>query len=136
MHKRKFRVFLDLIPLIILVLFASILIYKVAIHQYNFQWQHIVMLSLLPINIALVGLHHHVAVIFLGFTLLLGVAGLLAVTPAVTITTFYAGPVPVFYGQLFFWALYVIHLIVSGRYYFGIGTKKYWQTLFSGHLRD
>ena len=135
MNFRKLRYILDVIPLAIIVVLESIFLFEVIDQEYGFQWQHKVALVLLPINIGLFFWHHQVAVLSLGITLILGLLGFLAVTHSISIRTISVGRVPIFYGQPNFWLFFLIHLVVSGRYYFAIATRKYWQILF-GNLKS
>jgi hypothetical protein len=78
--------------------------------------------------------NHKIGVVTLGVVLLTGLIGLLSFSAAITISTHSVGIdgvyVPLFIGQPVFLLWFLIHLVISGRYYFGIGTKKYWRDLF------
>ena len=136
MRKDKIKYYLDFIPLIILIVSAIILVWTVATTNIEFLWKHIVGLIILPINIVVFYWRHKIGVITLGVTLLLGLLSILSYSSAVSTTTTYIGKsegfkIPVFYGQLIFILWLLIHFILSGRYYVGIATKRYWQELFS-----
>ena len=132
MTKQKIKYLLDFIPLLILIISAIILIWVVVTTDTVFQWRHIAGLIILPINIGLFFWQHKVGVLALCLTLLLGLLGVISFSDAITTTTAYFGKsedfkLPVFHGQPIFLLWLLIHFIVSGRYYVGIVTKKYWQ---------
>lgn len=132
MAKQKIKYLLDFIPLIILVLSAIILINIVITTDIILQWRHIAGLIILPINISLFFWRHKVGVLALCLTLLLGLVGAISFSDAIATTTAYIGnsedfKLPIFHGQPIFLLWLLIHFIVSGRYYVGVVTKKYWQ---------
>ena len=132
MPKFKPKYLLDLIPLIILTAYAIYLVWEVASNNLFFFWRHIFGLILLPVNYFLFWWRHKVGVIALGLTLFMGLFGLLSYNLAISMYTFYVGQetkFPIFYGQTIFLLWLLIHFIISGRYYFGILTKKYWKEL-------
>lgn len=135
MTKKKIKNILDFTPLLILTIPAIILIWTIATTDIVFLWKHIVGLILLPINYLLFFWRHKVGILGLGLTLLLGLLSLLSYSPATTTTTLYKsmgdGNVPFFHGQIIFLLWIVVHLIVSGRHYVGIATKKYWNGLIN-----
>jgi hypothetical protein len=100
------------------------------------MWKHLVGLSFLPIIFLAFRWQHKMGVLVLGFTILTGLIGLLSYSHTITTANLTIGKsedlqVPIFYGQPIFLLWLLIHLIVSGRHYFGIATKKYWQNLLS-----
>ena len=133
---KKYKYYLDFLPLIILIIYAGILVAERINGEYALQWQHVVGLTILAINICLFFWQHHIAVLALGLTLFLGLLGLIAFTHSITISTWYFGPsdfrIPFFYGQLIFLLWLIIYFLVSGRYYVGIASAKYWTKLFDG----
>jgi hypothetical protein len=135
MKTEKIKNLLDFIPLIILTIYAVILVWTVLSFDTGFSWKHIVGLIILPINYILFWRRHKLGIIGLGLTLLLGLLSILSYSYSVTTSTFTVGKsedfqIPVFYGQPIFLLWLLIHFIISGRHYFGIVTKKYWQELF------
>lgn len=67
----------------------------------------------------------------LGITIFLGMIGLISFDTNISIHNFFIGKtentmIPVFYGQPIFLLFFIIHFILSGKYYFGILTKTYW----------
>ena len=134
MTKNKFKYYLDFVPLIILIVCAIILIANVITYKTFFFWRHIIGLIVLSVNIWLFFWRHQIAVLALGLTLFLGLFGAISFSYAIAITTTYIGKdskIPIFYGQPIFLLWLLIHFIVSGRYYLGIGTKEYWIELFA-----
>ena len=131
MNKQSLRQKLDYIPFVILIISAIILIIKVIANKNGLLWKHYLgFIGLIFIMLAFFR-NHKTGVITIGLVLLLGLFGLLSFSAAITITTFNIGKpefsIPIFYGQSIYLLWISIHLVISGRYYFGIGTKKYWQ---------
>lgn len=132
--KEKIKNYLDFIPLVIVTICAINLVWVVMTTDIVFSWKHIVGLLFLPINYFLFFKNHKVGVVGLGLTLFIGMVSLLSFSPAIEITTFIIGKtedfqIPIFYGQTIFLLWLLIHFIVSGRFYVGVLTKKYWQDL-------
>ena len=100
-------------------------------HGIAFMWKHIVGLLALPLIVLVFFRNHKAGVLVLGLTLCLGLFSLLSYNPVVTTFTLtVGGNVPVFYGQPVFLLWLLLHFVVSGRYYVGILTRKYWEELF------
>ena len=136
MTKDKIKDRLDFVPFIILVISAIVLVSTVISTDIVFMWKHIVGLCFLPIIFFTFRRRHKIGVLVLGLTLLIGLLSLLSFSPAVTTSTWTIGKnadsqIPIFYGQPIFLLWLLIHFIVSGRHYFGIATKKYWQNLLN-----
>jgi hypothetical protein len=136
MTKDKIKNLLDFIPLIILTISAIVLVWTVITTDTVFMWKHIVGLCFLPIIFMAFRWRHKIGVLTLGLTLLIGLLSLLSYSHAVTTSTWTIGKsadsqIPIFYGQPIFLFWLLIHFIVSGRHYFGIVTKKYWQDLLN-----
>jgi hypothetical protein len=131
----KVKKSLDAVPLVILLCCAAILIQSVITEEISLQIRHWIGLGMLPVLIFLFFWRHQVGVLSLGLTILFGTFGLLSFSPSISITTFGMNPgdvfIPLFYGQPIFLLWFTIHLVISGKYYFGIGTKKYWDKLLS-----
>jgi hypothetical protein len=135
MNKQSIREKLDYVPFLILLILAAILIIKVIANDVGLLWKHnIGFVGLLLITVAFF-ISHKVGVLAIGFVLLCGLLGLLSFSSTIEITTFFVGKsdfrVTIFYGQPVFLVWIIIHLLLSGKYYFGIGTKKYWIELLS-----
>lgn len=136
MTKNKLKNYADTVPLIILIVSAIILIAKVISFDTFLLWRHIIGLIILSINIGLFFWRHQLAVLALGLTLFLGLFGTISFSHTNSITTAYVGKsedfrIPIFCGQPIFLLWLLIHFILSGRYYIGIGTGKYWKELFA-----
>ena len=127
------RKYLDYIPLACLLVSAIILLWDVNQANVVLVWKHYVGLFLLLIVIVLVFIKHVFGMLSLGLTVLLGVIGLLSYSPAISVTTFYHSgfgvniPLLRFQPVFLIWA--TIHFVLSGRYYVGVLSKKYWQNL-------
>ena len=133
MIKGKVKHYLDFLPLAILTISAIMLILHVSATDTILVWQNFLGLLILPINYFLFWWKHKLGVVGLGLTILLGLVGLLSFDYAITISTITIGKevkFPLFYGQLIFIWWFIIHFVISFRYYVGVLTKKYWQELF------
>ena len=133
MKRERLRQILDFVPLFILAISAITLIWNRVSGEIGFQWKHILGLLILPINFYLFKLFHKLGIITLGATLLLGLVGIISYSPAISISSVAWTPfdlhIPIFYGQPIFLFWLILHLIISARYYFAMGTKKYWVEL-------
>lgn len=136
MTKDKIKNFQDFVPLIILTISAIVLVWTAITTDTGFLWKHIMGLLVLPLNYFAFWWRHKIGVLALGLTLIVGLLSLLSYSHAVTTSTWTIGKsadsqIPIFYGQPIFLLWLLIHLIVSGRNYVAIATKKYWQDLFN-----
>jgi hypothetical protein len=135
MTKNKIKNLLDFIPLIALTIYAIVLIWTVATTNIIFSYEHYIGLTLLVITAGLFIKRHKLGVLLLGFTMLLGLFKVLSYSAVITFHSFggsingHSSPEIKIQAIFILWLL--IHLIVSGRHYIGIATKKYWQDLFS-----
>ncbi len=141
MTKDRIKNFLDFVPLIILTISAIVLVWTVFSTDIVFMWKHIVGLSFLPIIFLTFRRRHKIGVLILGLTLLIGLLSLLSYSPAVTTSTWTIGKnanyqFPIFYGQPIFLLWLIIHFILSGRHYVGIGRNKYWQELLNKPIKE
>jgi len=132
---KKIKKLLDFIPLVILTIFTVYLVWIRLNEGPLFTWRHWFAVLLLPLNYYLFWRNHQLGVLGLGFILIMGLLGIAQYSPGVSISYAYWTPfdakIPVFYGQPIFVLWLVIHFVLSGRYYFGITSKKYWTNLFS-----
>jgi hypothetical protein len=134
MTKNKIKNLLDFIPLIALTIYAIVLIWTVATTNIIFSYEHYIGLTLLVITAGLFIKRHKLGVLLLGFTMLLGLFKVLSYSAVITFNSFggslngHSSPEIKIQAIFILWLL--IHLIVSGRHYIGIATKKYWQDLF------
>lgn len=135
MTKDKIKNISDFIPLAILTISAIILTYKVIATDALIIWKHIAGFIFLPVNYFLFRWQHKIGVLSLGLTLFTGLAGLISYNHAIVTASSYINfgdiRIPVFYGQPIFLLWLLLHFIVSGRHYLGIGTKSYWQEILS-----
>lgn len=130
--KKKF----DFIPLVCLFFSAIYLLIMRFNGEILLQKRHLVGLLLLPIPAVLFFLRHKLGILSLGFLILSGLFGVLSYSPSIkTITigkTFDNGAsVPLLFFQPIFIVWLIIHLILSGRYYTGVASKKYWEDMKS-----
>jgi hypothetical protein len=132
--KEKIKEYLDFIPLLILTISAVNLAWVVTTTDIVFVWKHFVGLIFLPLNYFLFFKNHKIGVVAFGLILVISLVSLLSYSPNIEKTTFSIGKsadfqIPIFYGQAIFLLWLLIHFVVSGRFYFGVLTKKYWQDL-------
>jgi len=131
MLNSKIKRLLDYIPLVILITMAINLIWSLATTTVLHTWMNIVGLIFLPINICLFIWHHKYAVLALGFTLLLGLIGIVSFDPGISSVTLGWNNYSIkFYADPIYLLWLTTHFIISGRYYFGIASKKYWAIYF------
>ncbi len=133
MGKLRLKHFLDYIPLLILFGFAINLCWTLTTTEIIFVWMNVTGLIILLINIVLFFWNHKAGVLGLGATLILGFFELISFEPGTT--TFRLSKDGISEGvtlhiQISYLLWIAIHLIISHKYYFGIATKKYWETFF------
>jgi hypothetical protein len=135
MTKIKIKQLLDYIPIWILTIFAIYMVWVSVNEKILLTWRHWIGLLLLLVNYYLFRLNHQLGVLATGLTLVIGLLGITQYSPGVAISYVYWTPfdnrIPLFYGQIIFLLWLIIHIVISGRYYVGIATKKYWTDLFS-----
>ncbi len=133
MTKNKIKYLLDFLPLIILIVSAIILIFTIETTNEDFLWEHIVGLTILPINIGLFFWRHKIAVLALGITLILGFFTVLSFYIPFTVNTISVNigkdVIPIFYGQDIFLLWLLIYLIASWRHFTDIDLKEYWKNI-------
>lgn len=134
MKKNKIKVYLDYIPFIILCISACVLIWTISTTDILLVWKHYLGLILLPIIAFLLYKKHHWGVLSLGLILVAGLLGLVSFSPSIRTDTFSFGSshdwsANIIRFQPIFLLWIIIHFILSGRYYVGILSKKYWLTL-------
>ena len=135
MFNKRTKYLLDFAPLLILLFYAIRLGWILSTSDIQIEWPNIVGFILLPLIISLLIWRHQIGVIALGLLLFLGLFGAISFTPGITKfgMGFEKGEVQRsfdFYGNPIYFLFLITHFILSGRYYVGIMTRKYWQTLF------
>jgi hypothetical protein len=128
----KTKKLLDYIPFLILVVSTIILLIRVSNSEILLVWQHYTGIIFLLVNAIVFYIRHLFGVLFLGFMLLIGLIGLLSYSPAITTTSFgfgsgEDGSITLLRFQPIFLLWLTIYFIVSGRYFVGIASSKYWQ---------
>jgi hypothetical protein len=128
--KKSIRIYLDYVPLLILMASAALLIWSVFNDGIVLNWKHYTGLILLVVCVILFLARHLYGVLFLGVTLVAGLIGLLSYSGAIRTISFGLGDtedgVTLLRFQPIFLLWLVIYFVVSGRHIVGIGTKKYW----------
>ena len=128
--RNRIKIYLDYLPLIILLISVVVLIWTVSTSEIVLAGKHYIGLVFLAIAIVLFYIRHLYGVLFVGFTLIVGLVGLLSYSPA--ITTYSIGTGNVENGvtllriQPIFLVWLVIFFVVSGRHFVGIASRKYW----------
>jgi hypothetical protein len=127
---------LDYLPYTVLILSAVYLIYSRISGDILLQLRHVAGLVLLPLPAVLFFYRHKLGVLSLGLVILSGLVGGISYSPAIHTITFgkslnNGDSFPLLYFQPIFllWAL--LHFTLSGRYYTGIASKKYWENIKS-----
>jgi hypothetical protein len=127
---------LDFIPYIAIIISAALLLYARVAGEILFQGRHIVGLLLLIMPAIMFYYSHKLGVLSTGLLLLLGLFGAISYNPAISTmtmgTTINDGSrITFLYFQPIFLVWLILHLFISGRYYTGVITKKYWQNIKS-----
>jgi hypothetical protein len=133
--RQSIRKYLDIIPLLILIISACYLVYSYMSGQTLFFTRHIIGFISVGITIVLFAWKYKIAVLALGFTILLGLFGVLSFSPAISTISFGKSfgenniTLLRFQPVFLLWA--IMHFIISGRYYAGILSKAYWNNILS-----
>ena len=126
---------IDFIPLIILFVSAGYTLMTYFLESVYLHWQHYIGFGLLLITLTLFFFNHKLGVISLGFTIVLGLVGLLQITPGIMSASISKPIGEESYLLLKFNPLFllwlVLHFAISKRYYTGIITSKYWKEINS-----
>lgn len=126
----------DLIPLVVLAIYAIILLVTAFTTDIVLIWKHYLGFVFLIITTFIIFKNHQLGTLCIGLILLLGYFGLWSLSPKLLSINFGVRPlgffIPFFNGQPIIIALTFVHFYLSRRYYFGIVTKKYWQAFIEG----
>jgi hypothetical protein len=100
------------------------------------QGRHIAGLIMLIIPLCLLFFRHKLGVIALGILILVGLFGIISYSPAIDTITVGKNldsdkSVTFLYFQPIFLVWAVLHFAISGRYYTGILSKRYWTEIKS-----
>lgn len=135
MNKARLRLFLDFIPLVVLIVYAIILLVTISTANIVLQGEHYTGFAFLIFTTGLFFKKHKYGVLCLGLTITLGIFKLLSFSAAIeyhsfggSINGYSSGDIKI---QLVFILWLILHLLLSGRHYIGILTKKYWQDLIN-----
>ena len=97
------------------------------------KWQHYLAFVFIIVNGILFFKQHQLGVLYLGLTLFLSLFGVLSFNVGLLSSSIYWTPfdlkIPIFIGNPIILIWIVLHFILSGRFYIGILTKKYWDNL-------
>ena len=129
MNKNRLKHLLDFVPLIIISAYSVVSVLTMINSNINLVWQHYLGILFIILNIILFFKNHQLGVIFLGITLLFSLITLLSFNVGLVTNTLHvtSARIPIFYGNAVSLVWLILHFILSGRYYVGIVTKKYWQ---------
>jgi hypothetical protein len=135
MKKQNIRKLLDYLPLTCLIISAFSLLLARLNGQILLQVRHIVGLAALLLPLTLFFVRHKLGVLATGLVILIGLFGGLSYSPAITTTTIGKtwgdSQITLLYFQPIFIIWAILHFIVSGRYYTGVASKRYWNNLSS-----
>lgn len=135
MTKQKIRKTLDYLPFVCLFISALFLLWERFNGDISLQVRHIVGIILLPIPLIFFFAYHKLGVLAMGIVILIGLFGGLSYSPEITTTTIGKtwgdSKIVLLYFQPVFiiWAL--LHFCLSGRFYIGVLSKRYWTTIKS-----
>ena len=132
--KSKALKWLDIVPLICLLISAINLLNSFIFENIVLQYRHIAGLIILPITtIAFFFVNRKIGVLAIGITIILGLVGLISFSPEIeTITfgkTFGESKITLIVFQPIFVLWAVIHFSISRKYYFGVLSKEYWDNI-------
>ncbi|RYZ44099.1 MAG: hypothetical protein EOP49_27565 [Sphingobacteriales bacterium] len=133
---QKTRKLLDFIPLVALFVSAIVLLVARFSGDVLLQNRHIVGLALLPLALTLFFFKHKLGILATGLIVLLGLFGALSFSPAISTMTVGKSlgdgdSLSLLYFQPIFLLWLTLHLVLSGRYYTGIASKRYWDNINS-----
>ena len=135
MKKQKIQKLLDYLPLICLIISALLLLWARLNGDILLQARHTIGLSMLLIPITLFFVSHKLGVLATGLVILIGLFGGLSYNPAITTTTFGNtwgdSQITLLYFQPIFIIWASLHFILSGRFYTGVASKRYWENIKS-----
>lgn len=140
MKRQSLRKKLDYLPLLILTALTIIFIFRITTANLIFSWKHYLAIILLLLAFIIFFLNHKAGVLTSGFVLLLGLIGFISFTQGIVSSNAGVGgediSLKIHFGDPLFILLLLLHFILSGKYYFGIGTKKYWKDLFESKTAE
>ncbi len=136
MKREQIKYLLNFIPAILLLLYSIGLVVDLLNRPVRIEPANISGLAVLPVIFFLLIKRHQAGVLLLGLVLLLSVFGLFSFSTGYTSWKFgikndsfgfsFRSP-----GSPVFILYFILHAILSGRYYTGILTRKYWEVLKS-----
>lgn len=134
MKKQQIKYLLDFIPAIILLLYSIELVVDLLSRPVRIEPANISGLAVLPVIFFLLIKRHQAGVLLLGLVLVLSVFGLFSFSTGYSSWKFgikndssgfsFRSP-----GSPVFILYFILHAILSGRYYTGILTRNYWKEL-------
>ena len=137
MTKKKL---LDLLPFAGLCVSLIVALIIMVMSEHVIQWQHYLAALFLTCNGILFYNSHKKGVLFCGLVVVLGIIGVLAFQVGLVGASVYWTPgdlrIPVFAGNPILLIVFIVHLVLSGRFYVGIATKRYWQNLRNENYLD
>ena len=124
---------IGMIPLFILIFSAIYLVWLVSTSNILLQNKHIARLIFVALATIAFFILYKPAILFLGLTMILGLCGLISLSPSISIVSIYIGPLGISFQPIFLLWI-VIHFMLSGKYYVGLLTKEYWKMIRSKAL--
>jgi hypothetical protein len=134
LSKKSIKQIFDYLPLAILMFYAIRLPITLQRSNIPIVWINVTGYIFLTFTVLLFVRRHQFGVLALGLLLLLGLFGGSSFSPGISSFSFGLGHPESRYGFTLYgdpaYILYLtLHFILSGRYYVGIATKKYWKAL-------
>ena len=133
--KSSLRMKLDWFPLLILIVSAFYTVWIYFEDHVLLKWQHFVGFFMIVVTALMFFIRHKLGILLLGLTIILGLFGFISLSPGITSTSIGKmiegdGITFLRFQPIFIlWAL--LHFVISGRYYVGIASAKYWKDIKS-----
>ena len=126
---------LDFVPLIVLFISAGYALWAYLDEHILLKWQHFFGFSMIIVTAIVFFLNHKLGVLMLGLTIIIGLVGLISITPGISSLTigksFDGEEISLFRFQPIFLLWAILHFLFSGRYYVGVASEKYWRNINS-----
>lgn len=135
MTRQQLKRLLDYIPVVVLAILVSDMTYAWINDNIMLTYRHWLGIAFFTTTCIVVIINHQLGVLILGLTLIMGLFGITQYSRGVSITSVYWTPfdakITLFYGVPSFLFWLSLHFVLSGRYYVGIFTMKYWNNLLN-----
>lgn len=139
------REFIERFMKLFYILFYSLMIiqiiymiYEIQTSLYTYTLRHYFGIILFALFGIILVCNFKLFRVLITLLLIIGLFGGIAITPEIDVVkfTFNLGslPIPIFYGQPIFVPFLIMHLFLSYKIFWGVGTKEYWQKLIQQRI--